>query len=135
MFQNNMNQYQESAGRGLEVIVGMVVMVIAIIFVILLFILATNASISLASLIGGLVLALIAYWFGQISVRLLFNLPRKNGGLFSIGGLKFWCVFLGLSSILTTILGVYIGQYFLSLASIVFVIACFSGWQLASKRK
>ncbi len=129
-----MSQYQESAGRSLEIIVGIGVSFITLILIALMSILITNASIQLASLVGGLLLALAIYWFGQISVRLLFNLPRKNGGLFSIGGLKFWCIFLSVSSVFTIILGAYMGYFGAVLGGIGLIVGCYYGWQLACKR-
>ena len=130
-----MNQYHEPAGRGLEIIIGMVMMAVTLLFLALLFALIINASIHLSSMLGGLALALAAYWFGQISVRLLFNLPRKNGGLFSCWGLKLLCVFLGLISITSTIISFYTDQLALSFVSLALVAMCFLGWKLAHRRQ
>lgn len=78
-------------------------------FGLLLFILAKNADLSFASLLGALLLA--AYWFCLIFYRLLFNKPNKNGGLLSIGGLKFLSAFLGLSTLAVVPLAIYMGHW------------------------
>lgn len=130
-----MSQYEESAGRGMEIIIGLLVLFVALVFGLLFVMLATNADLHLSSLVGGLVLVFFTYWFGQIAFRLLFNKPRKNGGLFSVGGLKFWCVFMALSSVCTAIFAAQSELWSLLVSSIVMVIACGYGWRVAKKRE
>jgi len=130
-----MSQYEESAGRGMEIIIGVLVLFVALIFGLLFVMLVTNANLHLSSLFGGLVLVFFTYWFGQIAYRLLFNKRRENGGLFSVGGLKFWCIFMTLGSICTAIFAAEFEQWSLLASSAVMVIACSYGWRVANKRK
>ena len=129
-----MSNYEESAGRGMEIIVGLLVFFVALVFGLLLSMLLLNANLHLSSLVGGLVLIFFIYWFGQIAYRLLFNKPRKNGGIFSVGGLKFWCAFMSLSSICTAIFAAQFEQWSLLVSAVIMVIACSYGWRVANKR-
>ena len=130
-----MNQYQQSPGRFLEVIVGLITLAISLIFFGLLTILVKNSSFSYSALLGGAALVLCTYWFGAISIRLLLNRPQKNGGLFSIGGLKFWCIFLGVTSVATVLLATYLGHFGAAIGSIGLSIACYKGWKMALARE
>ena len=130
-----MSHYEKSAGRGIEIVIGLLVLFVALIFGILLSMLLLNASLHLSSLISGLLLIFVIYWFGQIAYRLLFNKPRKNGGIFSVGGLKFWCVFMSLSFICTAIFAIQLEQWSLLVSAVVMVIACSYGWRLANNRE
>ena len=129
-----MTHYQEPAGRGFEIIIGTAVLFVASIFIALLVILFANASISTVNIIGGAFLLFASYWFGQMAIRLIFNIPRKTGGLFSVRGLKIWSLFFGVSSVAVLIIGVYIGQWGTAVAGLCLAIGCFYGWQLACKR-
>ena len=130
-----MSRYEESAGRGMEIIIGLLVSFVALIFCLLLTMLVTNASFNSSSLVGAIVLVFFIYWFGQITYRLLFNKPRQNGGLFGVGGLKFWCVFMSLSCVCTAIFAAQLELWGLLFSCITMLVACAYGWQVAKKRE
>lgn len=129
-----MNQYQEPPGRFLEVIVGVVTTLIAVVFGGLFLILVLNAGLRYVTFIGGAILLLATYWFGLISFRLILNRPNKHGGLFSIGGLRFLSVFVGLSALAVFPFALYKGHWAAVVGCICLSIGCYRGWQLASHR-
>ncbi|MCE2029714.1 hypothetical protein [Sessilibacter corallicola] len=129
-----MNQYQEPPGRFIEVIVGLVTAFITAIFIISLFKFTLSSGLKYVTVIGGLALLFFTYWFGLISYRLLLNRPNKNGGLFSIGGLKFLSAFMGLSFLMIAPIAIYLGNWGLFIGCIGMVVGCFKGWQIAGAR-
>ena len=134
MFKEEMNQYEESAGRPLEVIVGIITFVIALVFLLLLVMLVTEASLGWPLLIGSVLLSLACYWFGLLSVRLILNKRNSQGGLLSVGGIKFWCVVLGCSSFGMLFIGISRNEVGTMLGALGMLIACYYGWGMASKR-
>ncbi len=129
-----MNQYQEPPGRMLEIAVGVVTTFIATIFITLFFMLVTNAGLKYVTFFVGIILAFFVYWFGLISYRLVLNRPNKNGGLFSVGGLKFLSAFMGLSFIIVAPMAIYMGHWGLFIGCIGIVVGCVKGWQVAVSR-
>ena len=129
-----MNQFEQPPGRFLEVIVGIITSLISLVFGLLLFILAQNSGFSYASLIGALLLLFAVYWFGLISYRLLLKRPNRNGGLFSVGGLKFLSVFVGLSTLAAVPLAVYMGHWGAVIGCLCMTVACAKGWKMAGRR-
>lgn len=129
-----MNQYEQPPGRFLEVIVGLITSFISLVFCGLFLMLAFNAGLKYITFIGGSVLLLTIYWFGLISVRLISNIPNKNGGLFSIGGLKFLCIFLGVSMAAVSPLALYMGHWSALIGCTCMSFGCFKGWQMAVVR-
>jgi hypothetical protein len=101
-----MSEYQESAGRFTEVLVGFITGFISLIFLLLIGLIVKEASFSLASVLGSFFLALCAYWFGQLSFRLILNKPKPHGGLLSPIAIKVGCVVLGICSILFLFFGI-----------------------------
>ena len=130
-----MNQYEESAGRPLEIIVGIITLFIALIFFLLLVMLVSEASIGWSLLLGSAFLSLFCYWFVQLSFRLILNKRNSQGGLLSIGGIKFWCVILGVSSCGMFLMGIFLNQLSTIVSAAGMSIACYYGWAVASKRQ
>lgn len=131
---NHMSQYEQPSGRFLELVVGLTTSFVALIFIVLFVMLVRGAGLQYISVFGGCLLLLAAYWFGLISFRLLFNVPNKQGGLLSVGGLKFLCLFLGVSSIAVVPLSMYMGHWLAALGSVGLVVGCYKGWQMAGNR-
>lgn len=129
-----MNQYQEPSGRFIEAIIGLVTTLIALIFGGLFFMLVLSAGLKYITFIGGAILLFATYWFGLISFRLVLNKPNKHGGLFSVGGLKFLSVFVGLSCLVVSPLALYMGHWGALIGCICLSIACYQGWQMAGRR-
>ncbi len=129
-----MSSYEEPAGRWLEVLIGLLVAFISLVFLGLVFLVISEASLSIASVIGSFILALCSYWFGQLSYRLVLNKKNKNGGLFSNWGLKFWCVFFGVGSVIVIIFCLISNSISMALGSLGMLIACTYGWKVANKR-
>ncbi|WP_019603067.1 hypothetical protein [Teredinibacter turnerae] len=129
-----MNQYQEPSDRFLEVVVGLITILITLVFAGLFFMLVINAGPKYVTFIGGAVLLLAMYWFGLISVRLVLNKPNAHGGLFSIGGLKFLSMFVGVSALVVSPLTIYMGHWAALVGCICLSIGCYQGWHLASRR-
>jgi amino acid permease len=130
-----MKEYQESAGRFTEVLVGFVTSFISLIFMLLIALIVKEASLSIASVLGSFFLALLAYWFGQLSFRLIFNKPKPHGGLLSPIAIKVGCVVFGICSVLFLIFGIIEGELNAVLSAAVMLPACWYGWQLACKRQ
>lgn len=130
-----MNEYQESAGRFTEILVGFVTSSISLIFVLLIALIVREASLSLASVLGSFFLALLAYWFGQLSLRLIFNKPKRHGGLLSPIAIKVSCVVFGICSVLFLMFGITEGEFNAVVSAAVMLPACWYGWQLANKRQ
>lgn len=129
-----MNQYQESPGRFLEIMVGLVTAFISLVFSGLFLMLVLNAGLKYVTFIGGALLLLAVYWFGLISVRLVLNKPNRHGGLFSIGGLKFLSGFVGLSSLIVAPLAMYMGHWGALIGCVCLSVGCYQGWQMAGRR-
>jgi hypothetical protein len=130
-----MNHYQSRPGRFFEILVGLVTGFISLIFIGLFLLLILNAGLKYVTFIGGAILFLCAYWFVVITIRLLFNIPNKHGGLLSIGGLRFLCVFLGVSALPMGVLALYMGEWLVFGSCILFCVGCFKGWHLANVRR
>ena len=130
-----MNQYEESAGRPLEIIVGIITLFVALISFLLLVMLVSEASIGWSLLLGSVFLSLFCYWLVQLSYRLILNKRNSGGGLLSIGGIKFWCVILGGSSCGMFLMGIYLNQLSTIVSAAGMSIACYNGWAVASKRQ
>lgn len=130
-----MNFYEQSSGRGMEIFIGLIVLFIALIFLGLIGLVISNASFSYASVLGSLALALCSYWFTKLSYRLVFNKPRRGGGLFSPNILKIGCVLLGVSSILLGVFSISQDDIGSLLGALGMLIACLYGWKIANKRK
>ncbi|QPB84134.1 hypothetical protein CWC22_014485 [Pseudoalteromonas rubra] len=88
-----MNFYEQSSGRGIEVCVGLILLFIALVFAALIGVVFANSAFGSIAVLGSLALALCSWWFGKPGYRLVFNKPRKGGGLLSNHGLKMCCVF------------------------------------------
>lgn len=129
-----MSLYEDPAGRGLEVLIGLVVAFISLVFLALILLVISEAPLTMGAVIGGFILALCSLWFGQLAYRLLFNKKNKNGGLFSNLSLKFWCVFFGISSAILTVFGLISGSISTALGGVGMIIACTYGWKVANKR-
>jgi hypothetical protein len=129
-----MSDYEQSAGRGLEIVVGAVTLLIALLFLVLFLMLAFNAGFKYVTFVGGAILLLCTYWFGLISFRLLLNIPNKNGGLFSVGGLKFWCVFLGVSTLIVLPFALYMGHWVAVVSCVFMIYGCYKGWHMQGGR-
>ena len=119
----------------MEIIVGIITLFIAFVFFLLLVMLASEASVGWPLFLGGILLSLLCYWFGQLSFRLILNKRNSQGGLLSIGGIKFWCVVLGLSSCGMVFMGIYSNQLGTIIGAVGMLIACYYGWGIASKRQ
>ncbi|MGI2108887.1 hypothetical protein ACRN9C_05720 [Shewanella frigidimarina] len=130
-----MNFYEQSSGRGLEIFIGLIVLLIALIFAALIGLIVSNASFGYSSVLGSLALALCSYWFVKLSYRLVFNKPRSGGGLFSPNVLKTGCVLLGVSSILLGLFSISQNDIGSLLGALGMLIACLYGWKIANKRK
>jgi len=118
----------------MEIIVGVVTLFITFIFIALFLMLTMNAGLKYVTFIVGAILLLFIYWFGLVSYRLLFNAPNRSGGLFSVGGFKFWCVFLGLSSLAVVPLSLYMGHWGAAAGSVCLSYGCYKGWYIAGSR-
>ncbi len=129
-----MNQYQQPPGRFLEIIVGIVTTSIALVFGGLFLMLVLNAGLKYVTFIGGALLLLATYWFGVISFRLILNRPNKNGGLFSIAGLRFLSAFIGLSSLAVAPLAMYMGHWGALICCGCLSVGCYQGWLMAGRR-
>lgn len=127
--------YEESAGRITEVLVGLVTGFVSLAFILLIVIIFKEASLSIASVLGSLFLLSLAYWFGQLSYRLIFNKPKRHGGLLSPIALKVGCFVFGVCSILFLIFGVVEREFNAVLNSVIMFSACWYGWQIATKRQ
>jgi len=130
-----MSLYEESAGRLMEVLVGLVVAFISLVFLGLVFLVISKASLSMEAAIGSFILALCSFWFGQLSYRLVLNKKNKNGGLFSSWSLKFWCVLFSISSTVLIIFGFTSGSFSTALGGLGMIIACTYGWKVSNRRK
>ncbi|NIB41719.1 hypothetical protein HBA55_19090 [Pseudomaricurvus alkylphenolicus] len=130
-----MNEYEKSAGRPLEIIVGIISLGISIILLLAFGFLVLKANVGWPMLLGGLFLGLLCYWFGNIAVRLFLNRKNSQGGLLSSSGLMFWCVFLGLGSVGMVVMGIWGGQLGTVLGGAGMLIACCYGWRIGSNRK
>jgi hypothetical protein len=129
-----MSLYEEPVGRWLEVLVGLLVAFISLVFLGLVFLLISEASLSIATVIGGFILALCSYWFGQLSFRLVLNRKNSDGGLFSNGGLKFWCIFFGINSVIVIVFCLISNSILMVLGSLGMLVACIYGWKVANNR-
>ena len=129
-----MNQYQESPGRFLEIVFGLVTALISLIFFGLFLMLILNAGLKYVTFIGGSLLLLAVYWFALISIRLVLNKPNRYGGLFSVGGLKFLSAFIGLSSLIVAPLAMYMGHWGALIGCVCLSVGCYQGWQMARCR-
>ncbi|MBO1254822.1 hypothetical protein J3L16_03855 [Alteromonas sp. 5E99-2] len=127
--------YQESTGRFSEVLIGIVTALISLVFFGLIYLIVINATLSVVSVVGFFVLALIGYWFAQISYRLLLQKQRNNGGLISPIALKFWCVVFAISSVGFLIFAAFEKDINAMFSAAVILPACWFGWKLANKRK
>ncbi|WP_100658831.1 hypothetical protein [Alteromonas flava] len=127
--------YQESTGRFSEVLLGIVTFLISLVFFGLIFLVASNASLSFASIGGSIVLALTGFWFAQLAYRLIFRKHRKTGGLISPFAIKFWCAIFGIFSIFFLIFAVFETDINAMVSAAVMLPACWYGWKLADKRQ
>ena len=130
-----MNQYQDSAGRITEILVGIITTFICVVFVLLVIFILKEAPLSFPSVFGTLLLSVMVYWFGMLSYRLLLNKTRKKGGLLSPLALKVFCLIFGICSIAATIFALISGEFNAAISSAIMVPACFVGWKLAKKRQ
>lgn len=127
--------YQGSTGRFSEVIFGIITFLISLIFFGIIFLVATNASLSLGSIGGSIALGLTGFWFAQIAYRLTFRKHRKTGGLISPLAIKFWCVVFGIFSLVFMIFGFFEADINAVFSAAVMLPACWYGWKLAEKRQ
>jgi membrane associated rhomboid family serine protease len=127
--------YQDSTGRSSEVMFGIITFFIALIFFALVLMIMTNASLSLASVGGSVVLAAIGGWFAQLSYRLVLHKPRTTGGLLSPFALKFWCVFFGVTSCGSLVFALITAKFDAAVGAAVMLPACWYGWKLADHRQ
>ena len=130
-----MEQFNDPASRISEILLGLITSFIGLVFFGLFLMLILNAGLKLVTVIVGAILLLAIYWFGLISIRLIFNIPNKNGGLFSIGGMKFLCVFLGITSLMALPIAVYLQIWVAALGSMLLIVGCYKGWQNATNKK
>jgi hypothetical protein len=79
-----MNFYEQSPGRVMEIIVGLILIFVSIIFATLIWLVISNATLGYSPVLGSLALALCCYWFGKLGFRLVLNKPRKGGRLLRI---------------------------------------------------
>ncbi len=127
------NFFEEPPGRGFEIIIGLLVAFVALVFWGLLWLLITSASLSVGSVVGGLVLALTAGWFSQLAYRLILHKQRTDSGLFSPWALKFWVLFLGASSVALLVIGLSTSEYRMAMGAGGMLVACVAGWQIAQR--
>lgn len=125
---------EQSAGRGMEICVGIIVLVIAIIFLGLVVLIVFDKMFGFSSALSSIALAFLSYWFGQLGYRLVMNKPRIGGGLLSPTMLKVGCGLFGISSILLGIISVSRGGIGSALSALVMLVACLYGWQVAKNR-
>ncbi|WP_125563488.1 hypothetical protein [Pseudoalteromonas rubra] len=130
-----MNFYEQSSGRGIEVCVGLTLLFIALVFAALIGVVFANSAFGSIAVLGSLALALCSWWFGKLGYRLVFNKPRKGGGLLSNHGLKMCCVFFGICSILLVFVSILQREVSSLFSAISMLIACLYGWQFAKKRQ
>jgi membrane associated rhomboid family serine protease len=130
-----MDFYEQSSGRGMEIVVGLISVFVAIIFAALIWLVISNATIGYSPILGSLVLALCSFWFGKLGYRLVLNKPRKGGGLLSDNGLKLGCMFFGVSSILWGVFSISQQNLGSFLSAIGMLVACLYGWQIAKRRQ
>ncbi len=129
-----MDFYEKSSGRGLEIFVGIVLFLISLCFTALTVFILSKKIWGYSSILVVTLLALCSFGFGKLGFRLVFNKPRKNGGLLSDNGLKLGCIFFGVSSIIYCIVSVTKQDFVSALSALSMLVACLCGWQLAMKR-
>ena len=130
-----MSQYEESGGRLLEWLIGLAAIAVGLVFVGLIWILVSEASLSVASVLGGALLAFIGYWFLALAWRLFSGKKNEHGGLLSNSTIKVFSVILGIAGMGMFILGVLEKDYGLAVSGLLGIPAWWAGWKLASKRK
>jgi hypothetical protein len=129
-----MRFYEQSTSRGVEILVGSILMVIALSFLALIGLVISNAIFGYSPVLGSLVLASCSFWFGKLGYRLVLNIPRKDGGLFSINGLKVGCIFFGVSSIFWGVLSIIHLEIGSIISALGMIFACLYGWKIAKDR-
>ena len=129
-----MDFYEQSSGRGMEIVVGLILVFVAIIFAALIGLIISNATFGYSPVLGSLVLALCSFGFGKLGYRLVLNKPRKGGGLLIVNALKFGCIFFGVSSIIMGLFAISQQDVASALSAVTMLAACLYGWQIAKKR-
>jgi len=129
-----MDFYEQSSGRGMETVVGIVLFFIALVFAVLIYLIVSNATLGYASILGSITLGLCTFGFGKLGYRLVFNKPRKGGGLLSANALKFGCIFFGVSSIIMGLFSISQQDIASALSGVCMLVACLYGWQIAKNR-
>jgi len=130
-----MSKYQEPVGRFTEISVGFVASFISLVFAFLIALIVREASLSFESVLGSFLLGLLAYWFGQLSFRLIFKKPNPHGSLLSPVAIKVGCVVIGICSVIFLIFGVVVGEFSAVLSAALALPACWYGWPLEDKRE
>ena len=129
-----MNDFHKSPGRPVEITVGCIAMLIALLFVLGLVLLLFKMRFEFTHFAVAATLVACVYWFAQLGYRLVFNKHRKDGGLLSVGELRFWCQFFGVVSVIECAVGIYQGKLVLVLAGALMAIACLFGLRIADAR-
>lgn len=129
-----MDFYEQPLGRGLEIVVGIILLFIALVFTALICLIVSNFPWSYTVVLGTVILGFCSFWFGKLGYRLVFNKPRNGGGLLSNNGLKFGCIFFGVSSIILCMLSITQQDLVTALCGLSMLVACLFGWQVAKKR-
>jgi len=128
-------QFEQSAGRTTEIVVGLVTMLITLGFIALLCLLFLNIREVQPLLLGIALLGLPAFWFGRLSFRLLLNKANSQGGLLSATSLQFFSVLLGIASVVFIAVSIYTGEARAVIGSIGLGIGCYYGWFIGQKRR
>jgi hypothetical protein len=124
----------KTTGRATEVFVGILTGFAALVLFLLLLMLVTNVELSVASVVGATALALLFYWFAQLSYRLILNKPKRTGGLLSPFAIKFWCSSFGLVAVVSCVFAIANWDVNLFFSSLMGIGACVAGWRVAVKR-
>lgn len=125
---------EQPLGRGMEFFVGIVLLFFVLAFITLISFIALNGAWSYAKMSLIVAFGLLSFWLGKLGYRLVFNKPRKNGGLLSNKGLKFGSIFFGVSSISIIILFPTHHNIVSVLSAICMLVACLYGWQISKER-
>lgn len=128
-------QFEQSAGRTTEIVVGLITTLITLGFIVLLGLFFLNVREVKPFLIASLLLGLPAYWFGRLSFRLLCNKINAQGGLLSATSLQIFSIILGIASAILLIASIYSGELRTAVGSIGLGIGCYYGWFIGKKRR
>ena len=134
MLERKAEQLGDSPGRGFEIIIGALVAFAAALSWYVVWVIGSNVPKTLESVIGVIMMALVAAWFSLLGYRLLLQKRRQDGGLLSVWSLRFWLVVLAITSAAVAGLGVTTSDYRMAFGAAGFFIACVAGWRVAGSR-